>query len=88
MPVCYEKLIRRSRLGALVLVLGTFSCRQVTTPGKFKVSLAETARHQLLVKPLGALNGGIPVDHRAFWKDLTVEHLIFTLPYVPLRHRF
>ena len=29
--------------------------------------------------PLGALyalNGGIPVDHRAFWKDTTVQHLI------------
>ena len=41
--------------------------------------MADLSRHEFLVKPLGALyalNGGIPLRHQPFWKEVTVDRLL------------
>ena len=63
----------------LISVLSQFSCRQLPSPSSFRVMLTNVAKHEFLVKPLGALyglNSGIPKDHIGFWKDVTVERLL------------
>ena len=63
----------------LVTMLSKFSCRQMPSPLNFKSILADIARHEFLVKSLGALyslNGGIPDSHRKFWNEVTIERFL------------
>ena len=59
--------------------MSNFSCRQVPTLENLQSILADLSRHEFLVKPLGALyalNGGIPLGHKPFWKEVTIDCLL------------
>ena len=62
-----------SRIFAL---LSGYDSRKVPSPGNLKSTLLCIARHEFLVKPLGAIyamHSGIPGKHKAFWKDMKLE---------------
>lgn len=64
---------------SVLSLLSSFGCRMVPSPANLKTLVTSVARHEFVVKPLGALyamNGGIPVEHKAFWEKLTVKSLL------------
>ena len=85
LKACYQKVNSGSRCFSpavssdLITMLSKFSCRQMPSPLNFKSILADIARHEFLVKSLGALyslNGGIPDSHRKFWNEVTIERFL------------
>ena len=72
MPVLLDKLVD---------ILSQFGCREVPTPLNLPQLVLRIARHEFMVKPLGALyarNSGVPENHRGFWNTFSVQEL-FTL---------
>ena len=64
---------------SLTILLGNYGCRQIPSPENIKSLVSMVARHTFMVKPLAclfAMYGGIAVDHKAFWKNVTIEHLM------------
>ena len=64
---------------SLMILLGNYGCRQIPSPENIKSLVTMVAKHTFLVKPLASLYamfGGIAAEHKAFWKDVTVEHLM------------
>lgn len=60
----------------ILALLAGFDSRKVPSPANLKSTLVCIARHEFLVKPLGAIyaiNGGIPAQHRSFWRDMKLE---------------
>ncbi len=55
--------------GQLVDILSRLGCRQLSTPRNVQQLIFGVARHELLVKPLGALYAlreGVPKVHHQF----------------------
>ena len=64
---------------SLMVVLGNYGCRQIPSPQNIQSLVTMGARHQFLVKLLAALYlmfGGIPNEHKSFWKNVSVDHLM------------
>ena len=64
---------------SLMILLGKYGCRQVPSPENIKSLVTKVARHTSVVKPLASLYamfGGIAAEHKGFWKDVTVDHLM------------
>ena len=64
---------------SLMILLGKYGCRQVPSPENIKSLVTKVARHTFVVKPLAslfAMFGGIAAEHKGFWKDVTVDHLM------------
>lgn len=62
---------------SVAILLGSYGCRQI--PENIKSLVTMVAKHTFLVKPLASLYamfGGIASEHKGFWKDVTVEHLM------------
>ena len=62
----------------LVYILSQLGCREIPRPSNLKRVIVEVARHELLIKPLGALHAlrsGVPVTHHGLWNQLSVEEL-------------
>ncbi len=60
-------------------LLAGFNSRKVPSPENLKFIVTSIARHEFLVKPLGAIyaiKGGIPVQHRRFWEDLKIDSFL------------
>lgn len=73
------KFFSDERMSQLVSILSRLGCREVSKPDNFNRLLLQVAKHEFVVKPLGALHGlssGVPDSHRAFWKGFSVERLI------------
>lgn len=65
-------------LSSLTELLSLHGCRQIPCPSDISSIITAIAKHEFLVKPLGALlamNRGIPDEHRAFWTETSVGHL-------------
>lgn len=63
----------------ILSLLSVFGSRQIPTPKSLVPLLTSVARHEFLVKPLGALyamNSGIPNEHTKFWKEMKVDSLL------------
>ena len=64
--------------GKLIDILSRFGCRHIPTPQNIKQLIYGVARHEFLVKPLGAiyaLHSGVPAVHHGFWSQFSIEHL-------------
>ena len=73
-----KKFSQKVESGVLSLLSG-FDCRQVPSPSNLKYIIANIARNEFLVKPLGAIcamNKGIPVEHRSFWQDFDIQSFL------------
>ena len=60
----------------LIYIFSRFGCRQIPTPENIHQLIIGVARHEFLVKPLGALyalNSGVPDEHRDFWSHFFAE---------------
>ena len=65
----------------LVDILSRLGCRELSTPRSVQQLVLGVARHEFLVKPLGALyalHAGVPKAHHDFWSHFSVDEL-FTL---------
>lgn len=84
----YEGAILRNALGQekydsdltdrLIDIFSRFGCRDLPTPQNIVHLIRSIAKHEFLVKPLGALyalHSGIPEVHKGFWSQFTVESL-------------
>ena len=63
----------------ILSLLSCFGSRQVPSQANLKTLVDSVARHEFLVKRLGALyamNGGIPIEHKSFWNSMTVDSLM------------
>ena len=61
---------------SLVMVLSRYGYRQMPEPSRFKQSLIEVARFNLLVQPaaiISQISSGVPTLHLAFWNDITLD---------------
>ena len=61
----------------LVTILGCHGCRGIPQPSTLMQHLIQAARYTFLIQPAAALhimNGGIPSNHRPFWKRMTVDN--------------
>ena len=62
----------------LIEILSHFGCRQIPTPRNIRQLIRGIARHEFLVKPLGAiyaLHSGVPAVHHEFWSQFSVGQL-------------
>lgn len=63
---------------ALDDILAGMGCREIPTPSKVQRLVLEVAKHELCVKPLGAmchLHAGVPAEYLGFLKKFSVEKL-------------
>lgn len=63
---------------SLVALVSAYGCRQIPTQANLSSLITDIARHEFLVKPVGAvlaMHSGIPEEHRAFWSATTIEQL-------------
>ena len=59
-------------------LLSRFGCRQIPTPNNIQQLIIDVARHEFLVKPLGALyalHSGVPQVHQGFWSQFSLQEL-------------
>ena len=64
--------------GKLIEILSRFECRQIPTPNNIQQLIIGVARHEFLVKPLGALyalHSGVPRVHQGFWSQFSLQEL-------------
>ena len=64
--------------GQLIEILSRFGCRQIPTPNNIQQLINGVARHEFLVKPLGAmyaLHSGVPQVHQGFWSQFSLQEL-------------
>ena len=62
----------------LVDILSRLGCRELPTPRNMQQLVLGVARHEFLVKPLGALyalHGGVPKVHNDLWIQFSVQDL-------------
>ena len=68
-----------SALQAILLnFMSRFGCCDVPKPQNIRRLVVETARHEFLVKAVGAtyaINSGLPSVHQRFWNEQSVEKL-------------
>ena len=55
------------------LMLSRYGYRQMPEPSRFKQSLIEIARFNLLVQPAVIISQSVPTLHLAFWNDITLD---------------
>ena len=73
------KTFSSSLQSSLMLLLGSYGCRQIPSTDNIRALVTMVARHEFLQKPLApvyAMFGGVPVEHTDFWKGVTVDHLM------------
>ena len=52
---------------SLMLLLGSYGCRQIPSPENIRSLVTMVARHEFLLKPLAlvyAMFGGVPAEHK------------------------
>ena len=62
----------------VLALLACFNSRKIASPANLKSIVTNIARHEFLIKPLGAIyqiHAGIPVQHRSFWVDMKLKSL-------------
>lgn len=64
---------------SLLSLVGAYGCRKIPTPVNLSSLITTIAKHEFLVKPVGAIlamHNGIPQEHRAFWAKTSIKLLL------------
>ena len=72
----------------LINLFSRFGSRQMPNPSNLHTQIAQVAKFQFLMKPIGAINSGITTNDRDFWSQLSIEELYtlyFSLSATPGR---